>query len=90
MDKKDLCNIVNSVRSPAIDGKTCGEVGSEARWQADCDGGPIVARRNVLSKVAALLQRHEPSGRSPGLQATKVNVDPIAFPRTRAVALEIG
>ena len=53
-------------------------------------GGPIVARRNVLSYVAALLQNHEPQA---GLRACKrrhLDVNPIAFTRIYAVALMTG
>src|SRR5450432_1552017 len=54
MDKRDFCDIVNSERPPAIDGKEVRQSeGCRSRWSR---GGPTVARRNALSYVAALLQ----------------------------------
>jgi hypothetical protein len=52
-------------------------------------GGPIVARRNVLSYMAALLQT---MSRRPvsGLASDVLDVNPIAFPRICAVALVTG
>ncbi len=82
--KKYFCDIVNSVRSPAIDGKTCGSwIGSAVA--GGLHGGPIVARRNALSCVVALLRTtsHRPVS---GLASDVIDVSPVAFPRVNAVA----